>query len=86
MSPAIVKSTHEGLAAGVEGIGVPGDVGTGPGKAELTGGGPTGYVVLRVDEGEYTSPNCGRSLRMLGFKALGVWDLAPAAADASPWC
>jgi hypothetical protein len=34
-------------------------------KAELTGGGPTGYVVLRVDEGEYTSPNRGRSLRML---------------------
>jgi hypothetical protein len=34
-------------------------------KAELTGGGPTPYVVLRVDEGEYTSPNRGRSLRML---------------------
>ncbi len=34
-------------------------------KKELTGGGPTGYVVLRVDEGEYTSPNRGRSLRML---------------------
>lgn len=34
-------------------------------KAELTGGGPTGYVVLRVDEGEYTSPNRGLSLRML---------------------
>jgi hypothetical protein len=34
-------------------------------KAELAGGGPTGYVVLRVDEGEYTSPNRGRSLRML---------------------
>jgi hypothetical protein len=34
-------------------------------KAELTGGGPTAYVVLRVDEGEYTSPNRGRSLRML---------------------
>jgi hypothetical protein len=28
-------------------------------KAELAGGGPTGYVVLRVDEGEYTSPNRG---------------------------
>ena len=28
-------------------------------KAELTGSGPTGYVVLRVDEGEYTSPNRG---------------------------
>ena len=35
---------------------MPGDVGTGPGKAELTGAGPTGYMVLRVDEGEYTSP------------------------------
>jgi hypothetical protein len=34
-------------------------------KAELAGGGPTSYVVLRVDEGEYTSPNRGRSLRML---------------------
>jgi hypothetical protein len=66
-----------------------------------------GYVVLRVDEGEYTIPNRGRSLRMLieeqcllcrppaaaerealeaGFKALGVRDLPPAAADASPWC
>jgi hypothetical protein len=33
-------------------------------KAELTGGGPTGYVVLRVDEGEGTV-NRGRSLRML---------------------
>jgi hypothetical protein len=29
-------------------------------KAELAGGGPTGYVVLRVDEGEYTSPNRGQ--------------------------
>jgi hypothetical protein len=34
-------------------------------KAELTGGGPTGYVMLRVDAGEYTSPNRGWSLRML---------------------
>jgi hypothetical protein len=33
-------------------------------KAELAGGGPTGYVVLRVDEGEGTV-NRGRSLRML---------------------
>jgi hypothetical protein len=33
-------------------------------KAELTGGGPTGYLVLRVDEGE-GSPNRGRSLRRL---------------------
>lgn len=33
-------------------------------KAELTGGGPTGYVVLRVDE-EEGSANRGRSLRML---------------------
>lgn len=33
-------------------------------KAELTGGGPTGYVVLRVDEGEGTV-NRGVSLRML---------------------
>lgn len=34
-------------------------------KAELTGGGPTGYVVLRVDEGESTSPNRGNDLRIL---------------------
>jgi hypothetical protein len=34
-------------------------------KAELTGGGPTGYVMLRVDESEYTTPNRGWSLRML---------------------
>jgi hypothetical protein len=33
-------------------------------KEELTGGGPTGYVVLRVDEGEGTV-NRGLSLRML---------------------
>lgn len=33
-------------------------------KDELTGGGPTGYVVLRVEEGEGTV-NRGRSLRML---------------------
>ena len=33
-------------------------------KAELTGGGPTGYVVLRVDEGE-SAVNRGRSLRMM---------------------
>jgi hypothetical protein len=33
--------------------------------AELVGGGPTAYVVLRVDEGEYGSENRGRDLRML---------------------
>jgi hypothetical protein len=33
--------------------------------AELSGGGPTAYVVLRVDEGEYSSPNRGRDLRIL---------------------
>jgi hypothetical protein len=33
-------------------------------KAELTGGGPTGYVVLRVDEGE-GAENRGQSLRMM---------------------
>jgi hypothetical protein len=32
---------------------------------ELSGGGPTSYVVLRVDEGEGSSANRGRSLRML---------------------
>jgi hypothetical protein len=31
---------------------------------ELTGGGPTGYVVLRVNEGS-GDPNRARSLRML---------------------
>lgn len=40
-------------------------------KAELTGGGPTAYVVLRVDEGESTSPNRGNDLRVLiGQQAL----------------
>ena len=34
-------------------------------KAELTGCGPTAYVVLRVDEGESTSLNRGNDLRML---------------------
>jgi hypothetical protein len=34
-------------------------------KAELTGGGPTGYVVLRVDEGENFSQNRGNDLRIL---------------------
>jgi len=32
---------------------------------ELSGGGPTGYVVLRVDEGEYGSANWGNDLRRL---------------------
>jgi hypothetical protein len=32
---------------------------------ELSGGGPTSYVVLRVDEGEGSSANRGRSLRTL---------------------
>jgi hypothetical protein len=32
---------------------------------ELSSGGPTSYVVLRVDEGEGSSANRGRSLRML---------------------
>ena len=33
--------------------------------AELAGGGPTSYVMLRVDEGEYTSANRGNDLRRL---------------------
>jgi hypothetical protein len=33
--------------------------------AELSGGGPTAYVILRVDEGESGSDNRGRDLRML---------------------
>lgn len=33
--------------------------------AELTGGDPTSYVVLRVDEGDSSSLNRGRNLRML---------------------
>lgn len=33
--------------------------------AELNGGGPTAYVILRVDEGEYGSDNRGRDLRAL---------------------
>lgn len=33
-------------------------------RAELTGGRPTGYVVLRVDEGEGAADR-GRSLRMM---------------------
>ena len=33
--------------------------------AELAGGGPTGYIALRVDEGEYSSVNRGRDLRAL---------------------
>jgi hypothetical protein len=33
--------------------------------AELTGGGPTPYVILRVDEGEYSSVNRGDDLRRL---------------------
>ena len=33
--------------------------------AEPAGGGPTGYIVLRVDEGEYSSVNRGRDLRAL---------------------
>ena len=33
--------------------------------AELTGGGPTAYVVLRVDDGESTSANRGNDLRVL---------------------
>ena len=33
--------------------------------AELAGGGPTPYVVLRVDEGEYGSANRGGDLRRL---------------------
>jgi hypothetical protein len=57
-------------------------------KAELTGGAVTGYVVLRVDEGENFSQNRGNDLRMLiaerpptaaeqealeeGLKALGA--------------
>jgi hypothetical protein len=32
---------------------------------ELSGGCPTSYVALRVDEGEGSSANRGRSLRML---------------------
>jgi hypothetical protein len=32
---------------------------------ELSGGGPTGYVVLRVDEGEGSSVKRGLPLRML---------------------
>jgi hypothetical protein len=43
--------------------------GHGPGleqaARELSGGGPTSYVALRVDEGEGSSANRGRSLRML---------------------
>ena len=33
--------------------------------AGLTGDGPTGYVILRVDEDDYESVIRGRSLRML---------------------
>jgi len=33
--------------------------------AELTGSGPTSYVILRVDEGEYSSVNRGNDLRRL---------------------
>lgn len=33
--------------------------------SELARGGPTAYVVLRVDEGEYGSENRGNDLRML---------------------
>jgi hypothetical protein len=33
--------------------------------AELGNGGPTPYVVLRVDESESTSPNRGKDLRIL---------------------
>jgi hypothetical protein len=33
--------------------------------AEVTGSGPTSYVILRVDEGEYGSANRGNDLRRL---------------------
>jgi hypothetical protein len=33
--------------------------------AELAGGSPTSYVILRVDEGEYSSVNRGNDLRRL---------------------
>lgn len=48
-------------------------------KAELTGGGPTAYVVLRVDEGDGCE-NRGRSLRTL-IEDQGYLGRPPTAAE-----